>query len=118
MMTNQTLDKLHSLNLKAMADAISEQLANPEFASLSFEERLGLAVDRECDARASRSLARKLRDAFRQRVAAALASRPRPHLQTNPPLSFLIRLAFLPAIVQTEVRQVIRLDVPCMRHSS
>lgn len=63
MMTNQTLDKLHSLNLKAMADAVSEQLANPEFTSLSFEERLGLAVDRECDARASRSLARKLRDA-------------------------------------------------------
>ena len=46
-----------------MAEAISEQIANPEFASLSFEERLGLAVDRECDARASRSLARKLRDA-------------------------------------------------------
>jgi DNA replication protein DnaC len=63
MMTNQTLDKLHSLNLKAMAEAISEQFANPEFASLSFEERLGLALDRECDARASRSLARKLRDA-------------------------------------------------------
>jgi DNA replication protein DnaC len=62
-MTNQTLDKLYSLNLKAMAEAVSEQLANPEFASLSFEERLGLAVDRECDARASRSLARKLRDA-------------------------------------------------------
>jgi DNA replication protein DnaC len=63
MMTNQTLDKLHSLNLRAMAEAISEQLANPEFASLSFEERLGMAVDRECDARTSRSLARKLRDA-------------------------------------------------------
>jgi len=63
MMTNQTIDKLHSLNLRAMAEAISEQIANPEFASLSFEQRLGLAVDRECDARASRSLARKLRDA-------------------------------------------------------
>ena len=63
MMTNQTIDKLHGLNLRAMAEAISEQIANPEFASLGFEERLGLAVDRECDARASRSLARKLRDA-------------------------------------------------------
>lgn len=63
MMTNQTLDKLYDLNLKAMAEAISEQLANADIASLSFEERLGLAVDRECDARASRSLARKLRDA-------------------------------------------------------
>jgi len=63
MMINQTLDKLHSLNLATMAEAISEQLANPDFASLSFEERLGLAVDRECDARACRSLARKLRGA-------------------------------------------------------
>lgn len=61
MMINQTIDKLHRLRLGAMADAVAEQLHSPVCVSLSFEERLGLIVDREWDARASRALSRRLK---------------------------------------------------------
>ena len=70
MMINQTLDKLHRLHLRAMADAIAEQLRMTACASLSFEERLGLAVDREWDARESRALSRRLKVARLKQQAA------------------------------------------------
>lgn len=63
MLLQPTLDKLYQLKLGAMAEAIREQQAHPTMAELTFEERLGLLVDREWDARENRGLTRRLRDA-------------------------------------------------------
>lgn len=63
MLLQPTLDKLYQLKLGAMADAIREQQRTPAMAELTFEERLGLLVDREWDARETRGLTRRLRDA-------------------------------------------------------
>lgn len=62
-MLQQTLDKLHQMKLVGMAQALEEQLSQPETAALSFEERLGLLVDREADLRDNRRLAWRLKEA-------------------------------------------------------
>lgn len=64
MLVNPTLAKLHDIGLSAMATALADQLATPgPWTDLSFEDRLGLLVDRESDARASRRLATRLKAA-------------------------------------------------------
>ena len=63
MLINVTLDKLQALALGGMARALSEQLESPAYAELSFEERLGLLVDRETQDRDNRRLARHLKAA-------------------------------------------------------
>ena len=55
MLTHPTVDKLHQLRCVAMAKALAEQLGSSEIEALSFEERLGLIVDRELTERASAS---------------------------------------------------------------
>ena len=47
MLSNPTLETLRGLKLHGMAAAFEEQLQNPSTASLAFEERFGLLVDRE-----------------------------------------------------------------------
>lgn len=47
MLIQQTIDKLHKLRLFGMAQAIREQLESPASQALSFEERIGLAVDEQ-----------------------------------------------------------------------
>ena len=60
----QTLDKLSSVGLGAMAAALRDQLENPaQYLELSFEDRLGLLVDREVDWRENRRLATRLKAA-------------------------------------------------------
>ena len=56
MLTHPTLDKLHTLKLMGMYQALLEQTQMPEIAELCFEERLGLLVDREITAREDRRL--------------------------------------------------------------
>jgi DNA replication protein DnaC len=64
MLVNATMAKLEALGLGAMAAALADQLATPgPWAELSFEDRLGLLVDREADARDSRRLATRLKAA-------------------------------------------------------
>jgi len=63
MLLQQTLDILHELRLQGMIIALEEQLANPTIAALSFEERLGLLVDRERTHRENKRIKRLLRDA-------------------------------------------------------
>lgn len=63
MLTHPTLDKLQTLRLTGMAHALEEQLQWPHSAELSFEERLGLLVDREQTERDSRRLKTRLRQA-------------------------------------------------------
>ena len=54
MLINQTLDKLEALGLFGMVLGLREQLESSQYLSLSFDERLGLLVDREAEARDSR----------------------------------------------------------------
>jgi hypothetical protein len=46
MLINQTLDKLDALGLFGMVMGLREQLEWTHYANLSFEERLGVLVDR------------------------------------------------------------------------
>ena len=71
MLTGPTLDKLHALNLGGMARALIEQQEQPDYAALSFEERLGLLVDREASERDDRRLERNQK-AARLRVSATI----------------------------------------------
>ena len=59
-MIQQTLDKLYQMKLDGLADAVKEQLSNPNALSLSFDERLAFAVDRQWDLKESRGLTRRL----------------------------------------------------------
>lgn len=63
MLLQPTFDRLNQMKLFGMARALEEQLAQPDIAALSFEERLGLLVDREVDYRANKRLARLLKEA-------------------------------------------------------
>ena len=63
MLTHPTVDKLHQLRCAGMAKALAEQLDSSEVEALSFEQRLGLLVDRELTERASRQLTNRLRRA-------------------------------------------------------
>src|SRR6516164_8312922 len=54
-----------------MAKALSEQMDLPESQALSFEERLGLLVDREMTVRSDRRLTTRLRQA-KLRLSASL----------------------------------------------
>ena len=63
MLTHPTVDKLLQLRCAEMAKALAEQLDAPEVEALSFEERLGLLVDRELTERHSRQLTNRLRRA-------------------------------------------------------
>jgi DNA replication protein DnaC len=70
MLTHPTLDKLHALKLTGMTAALSEQLQMPDIEELSFDERLGLLVDRELTARDNRRLSSRLRRARLKHPAA------------------------------------------------
>lgn len=62
-MLQQTTEKLRALGLRTMAAVLAEQVTDPALNELSFEERLGLLVDREWDTRESRRLAARLKAA-------------------------------------------------------
>ena len=47
MLNEQTCDKLYALKLFGMAEAFKEQLQQPPMNDLSFEERIGMLVDRQ-----------------------------------------------------------------------
>lgn len=47
MLTEPTIDKLHHMKLRAMADAFRVQLESPTMGTLSFEERFGMLVEAE-----------------------------------------------------------------------
>ena len=60
MLLHPTLDKLKALRLGGMLAALADQEALPEVDALSFEERLGLLVDRELTARMNRKVTIRL----------------------------------------------------------
>ncbi len=63
MLIHPIIDKLRILRLNAMAHTLEEQMQMPDIESLSFEERLGLLVDREANDRENRRLKTLLRKA-------------------------------------------------------
>ena len=69
MLAHATIDKLSALRLPALAEAFQRQLGAPEFADLSFEDRVGLLVDAEWTHREQRKLQRRLREANLRRQA-------------------------------------------------
>ena len=70
-MIHPSIEKLRQMRLTGMLRALEEQLGQPEIARLSFDERLGLLVDREEAERHNAALAQRLRVA-RLRQAACL----------------------------------------------
>jgi DNA replication protein DnaC len=71
MLMQQTLDLLHTLRLTGMAHALEEQRGVPDVASLAFEDRLGMLLERERLTRGDRRLVRLLQLA-RLRIAACV----------------------------------------------
>lgn len=63
MLDNKTIDGLHALRLPAMAAGLLEQRDQAAYSGLSFEERLGLLVDKEITERENRRVARYLKAA-------------------------------------------------------
>ena len=63
MLNQQTIEKLHLMRMRGMADAFTQQQEDLQTAQLSFEERFGLLVDRQWNWRQNRALERRLRDA-------------------------------------------------------
>ena len=63
MLNHPTVDKLHALKLTGMAAALADQSATADITDLSFEERLGLLVDREMTERENRRMSSRLRRA-------------------------------------------------------
>lgn len=63
MLNEPTVEKLKLLRLNAMAEAWAAQQAQPNVASLSFDERFGMLVDAEWLARENARLRRALKEA-------------------------------------------------------
>jgi DNA replication protein DnaC len=63
MMLEMTIGKLNQLKLFGMVEALTEQTQSPIYSGLSFEERLGMLVDREITLRDNRRLTNLLRGA-------------------------------------------------------
>ncbi len=63
MLLQQTIDKLHDLRLRPMAEALQEQLDSGSYAEMSFNERFGLLVDHEWERRQRKRVERRLKEA-------------------------------------------------------
>ena len=63
MLNQATMDMLTSMKMTAMAAEFANQLKDPTFNELGFEERLGLLVNAEWNRRQSNKLNRFIRNA-------------------------------------------------------
>ena len=61
MLTHPTHERLISIGLAGMAKALEEQRRTPDLDALSFEERVGLLVDREAAERDTKRLTTRLK---------------------------------------------------------
>ncbi len=69
MLSHPTLDKLQSLRLRGMYQALTEQMTMPDIGDVSFDERLGLLVDHELTERDDRQLTTRLHKAKLRQAA-------------------------------------------------
>jgi DNA replication protein DnaC len=63
MLNQQTLDKLYIMKLLGMADGFKEQLQQPPFQDLSFDQRFGMLVDGQWTWKENKRLKRLLKEA-------------------------------------------------------
>ena len=63
MLTNETISKLQDMRLGVMARQFKEQLDDPQFASMSFEDRFSILVDTEWSTRKSNHLKSLIKNA-------------------------------------------------------
>jgi DNA replication protein DnaC len=63
MLNQGLLDKLRLLRLPGVREGLQDQMSQPRYTELSFEERLGLLIDHELTLREDRRLNRRLKDA-------------------------------------------------------
>jgi DNA replication protein DnaC len=63
MLAHPTHERLIALGLSGMARGFEDQRRSPDIGALSFEERLGLLVDREAAERETRRLTTRLKHA-------------------------------------------------------
>jgi DNA replication protein DnaC len=71
MLTQPTIEKLHSMKLTAMARAFADQMQCPDITQLSFEERFGLIVDYQMTDLENRRMQNRLKNA-KLRLSASL----------------------------------------------
>src|ERR1700735_231741 len=69
MLIQPTIEKLCAMRLRGMAEAFEQQQQDANIHSLSFEERLGLLIDRQWNWRQNRALDRRLRNGRLQGTA-------------------------------------------------
>jgi DNA replication protein DnaC len=63
MIKQSTIDKMHDLRLTCMASAFEEQCNSPAYDSFSFEDRVGMLVDRQWDKMKSNTLLKLMKQA-------------------------------------------------------
>lgn len=63
MLTENTANKLREMHLSVMTSAFKEQLTDPQFQSMSFEDRFGLIIDKEWCSRKNNHLKRLVKQA-------------------------------------------------------
>jgi len=63
MVNMTTVTKLQEMKLSTMASAFQEQMKNPDFQNLAFEERVGLMVDQEWTVRKNNHMNRLMKGA-------------------------------------------------------
>lgn len=63
MLTETTVSKLREMRLSVMANALKDQLADPRFQNMTFEDRIGLLVDAEWHVRKNNHLNKLIRQA-------------------------------------------------------
>jgi DNA replication protein DnaC len=63
MLHEQTIEKLYTLRLHGMAQALQEQMKAPDVANLAFEERLAMLVDAQWLWKENRALSVRLKNA-------------------------------------------------------
>jgi DNA replication protein DnaC len=69
MLINHSHERLIALRLTGMAKAFDDQLRQPDADALTFEQRLGLMIDREVTERENRRLVTRLKFASLRQTA-------------------------------------------------
>lgn len=72
MLLHPTIEKMQALRLTGMVEALTEQMQQADIDTLSFEERMGLLVERETNYRENKRLTNRLKRA-KLNLAASMA---------------------------------------------
>ena len=83
MLNQATMDMLTAMKMTAMAAEFANQLKDPTFNELGFEERLGLLVNAEWNRRQSNKLNRFIRNAYEVLVDGRVSMRERKGLKAT-----------------------------------